>query len=769
MNGWHKLGVWIIKNPVIIVVAALLLTIASLHYAQRVESQGMNTESLVEKDSLLYEIYSHLYEENFGTDTIIILMEADDVAKREALTAGLRLSNHMKQVHNVVGVQSLADLVADAEYRSSGLRVIPSQERIDEILSTANSNQIKTVMADRSHARMMVNIPTTLTDGQRNELLAETEEAINLAVFPPDLGTTITGDPAFQAAIVEEMNKSNGQVFALAALLMVIALLLVFRHVRWSLLPLPIVLLGIIWTFGAMGLLHIPMTMVSFAAFPVLIGIGIDYAIQFHNRMHEEMIGGMEPYEASVSTIGNVALPVIIALLVTEAGFLSLLSSPVPMIKDFGRTCIIGLVMCYLSALFVNMTVLYFSERRWPRRRGEEGNDQEDTDQSASDIGSHLEKTSNFVLQRWRAVLVIALALGLLGNFTDTMVQVEADQKNFIPQDLVPLVDLNHMKSIFGGTDSIKFIVQAEDITSPENLQWMDDFAASMIRSRDRVISVTSIATYIKEANGGQMPDDRDTIRLIIATLPEAVQRTYLSGHNTANIDVNIGDAQTALGTEGISRLVKEFEKDLTWMAPPPGVFVVDTGDIVLSDSVKTALTEGRLEMTILGLLMIFVLLLIIYRDLVKALLVVLPMLVVIGWMGLVMYYGGLKYTPLTATLGALVLGVGSEYAILMMERFYEELKNVGNPHEAMKITVNRIGSALLASGMTVFCGFAALMASPFDIISNFGLVTVLSVVFALLTTFTVLVVLMIRMEIRRETLERAKKAKVLKGNSVVL
>jgi hypothetical protein len=37
------------------------------------------------------------------------------------------------------------------------------------------------------------------------------------------------------------------------------------------------------------------------------------------------------------------------------------------MIKDFGRTCIIGLVMCYLSALFVNMTVLYAAEKRWAR------------------------------------------------------------------------------------------------------------------------------------------------------------------------------------------------------------------------------------------------------------------------------------------------------------------------------------------------------------------------------------------------------------------
>ena len=93
--------------------------------------------------------------------------------------------------------------------------------------------------------------------------------------------------------------------------------------------------------------------------------------------------------------------------------------------------------------------------------------------------------------------------------------------------------------------------------------------------------------------------------------------------------------------------------------------------------STPTALTTGRTEMTLLGLGLIFVLLLIIYRDLIKALLPVLPMLVVIGWMGGVMYIADMKYTPLTATLGALILGVGSEYAILMMERFYEKLDKV--------------------------------------------------------------------------------------------
>ncbi len=752
MIGFERLGMWITKNPLIIIAAAVLLTLVSVHYAQQIESQGMNTESFVSKDSALYQLYDHLYQENFGVDGNIILIEGDDVAKADVLSAGLRLSDHMSRVHNVVSVQSIADIVADAEYQSSGIRRIPSQEKIDEILASAGPS-VQSLMPDSGHARMIVGMPATLKESQRKELLLELNSAVDFAKFPAGYGVTVTGDPSFQAAIVETMNNSNGSILILCGVLMIVALLLVFRHVRWPLLPIPVVLLGIIWTFGAMGFFHLPMSMVSFAAFPIMIGLGIDYAIQFHNRMDEELCKGKPIMEAAISTVNHVAIPVIIALTVTEAGFVSLLSSSVPSINDFGKVCIIGLVMCYFSALFVNVTVLYLSERKSPRKKNAEGHSD-----NSSAIGAFIEKTASFCIERWKAVLAVALILALAGNYADTLVPIETDTKNYIPQDLSPLIDLRHMKDIFGGTDSIQFLVQADDVTDPENLRWMDDFSNYLLTSReDRTESVTSIATYVKEANGGELPDDKTRIREIIASLPTAVQDAYLNGHNLAVVAVNIGDAQTNLGTEGMERLIKSYEDDLSWMTPPPGISVRITGKSVLMTTVMDALTSGRVEMSLLGLVLIFILLLIIYRDIIKALLPVLPMLVVIGWMGLVMYYGGLKYTPLTATLGALVLGVGSEYAILMMERFYEELHNVGDPYEALKITANRIGSALVASGMTVVFGFAALIASPFNIISNFGLVTVLSVIFALITTFTVFVVLMIRMEIRREVLENAK------------
>jgi hydrophobe/amphiphile efflux-3 (HAE3) family protein len=506
-----------------------------------------------------------------------------------------------------------------------------------------------------------------------------------------------------------------------------------------------------------MGFLHIPFTMVSMSAFPVLIGIGIDYAIQFHNRIDEEFGKGASPVQAVIETVSHVSMPVMIALIITAMGFVSLLTSSVPMTRDFGLLCLVGLFLCYLSALFVGVTLLYMVERRGSSRRA--GNGQEGKADLPEDtiIGGMLEKVSDICIQRWHLVLAFALFLSLAGIYADTLVEVDTDFKNYVPQDLPPLIDFRHMSDTFGGTDTVDLVVQADDITNPDTLRWMDEFCVYLKSSRDQVYGYESIALMVKKANRGVIPQDQTEIRDLIDQLPPVTTAKKLDGHDTAIITLNVGQELSNLGAEGTQRLITEIDKDLAWHPPPPGVSVRETGDAVVMTTVIRALTQGRTEMTLLGLVLIFAVLLLIYRDLIKALLPVLPMLVVIGWMGGVMYLAGMKYTPLTATLGALILGVGSEYAILMMERFYEELERIGQPLEALKIASRRIGSALIASGLTTIFGFAALISSPFLITSNFGSVTVLAIVFALLTTFTVFVVLMYRMEIRRSMVENAR------------
>ncbi len=758
MKGTEKLGQWIADNSLIIMAAALLLTLASLHYAQQIEMQGMTTESMVGKDSPLYQLFDHLYVEKFATESIAVLIEADDVRKPEILRAMDRLSQKMRQASDVLAVTSIADIVAGTEKLDRGIRTIPTQDRIEEILlDPANLPAVNAMMPDKRHTILSIELPVSLKESQLSEIYKETSGQVKMADFPPDVGITVTGKPALMQSITEEMATSNGPILALAGLLMIIALLISFNHVRWSLLPIPIVFLGVTWTFGAMGFLHIPFTMVSMSAFPVLIGIGIDYAIQFHNRIEEEFNNNGSPEQAVIKTIGNVSKPVMIALVITAMGFVSLLTSSVPMTRDFGLLCLVGLFLCYLSALFVGVTLLYIVEKRNASEREKKKEGAADNVPKDLIIGNIIEKVSNLCIQRWYLVLAAALFLSLAGIYADTQVLVDTDFKNYVPQDLPPLIDFVHMSDIFGGTDTLDLIVQADDITNPDTLHWIDDFCNYLTNSRDQIYGYESIASLVKQSNGGEIPEDRTEIRKLIDSVPAAMRVKHLDGHDTALIKLNVGKELTNLGAEGTNRLIKEIDKDIAWHPPPPGVSVRETGDAVVMTTVIGALTQGRTEMTLLGLVLIFIVLLLIYRDLIKALLPVLPMLVVIGWMGGVMYLADMKYTPLTACLGALILGVGSEYAILMMERFYEELARIGQPREALMIASRRIGSALIASGLTTVFGFAALISSPFLITNNFGTLTVLAIVFALLTTFTVFVVLMYRMEIRRAVVENAK------------
>lgn len=749
----RSLGTWIENNPIIILAVAALLTVASFHYAQQIEMES-ETETFVDEHSRLYQEFDHLFLDRFATDSIVVLVEGDDVTRPEVLEAMERLTDQMEDMKHVIGTQSIAKIVVDAEAQNTGVRQVPNHQQVKRLLESSNPDIVSAIMPDKGHTIISIDIPLYISNEELEELLPVTESAVTMADFPPGIDTFITGSITLQSSIQGEMSKNMGQLLAISAVLMVVALFLVFRHVKLPLLPLPIVFLGIIWTFGMMGLLHVPLTMVSMAAFPILIGLGIDYAIQFHNRIEEEFMRGDSAAEAVIETITHTAPAVLVALIITGAGFCSLFTSSVPMIQDFGLLCLIGIIMCYLSALFVGVTVLYQVEKRRSILNEKNGSV---TERKDSAIAPSIEKLADFSVRRWRAVLATALVLSIVGMYADSNVAIETDFKEFIPQDLPPLLQFKHLQDIFGGTDKINVIVQADDVTDPLMLTWMDDFASYLTESRDQVYGALSIATFVKMNNGGEIPEEKTEVIAILDSMPDYVKDQYLNGHDTALIDVDIGEAFDDLGQVGIKRLIGEVDKDILWFSPPPDASITQTGELMLMNSVVDALTTGRMRMTLLGLVLIFCILLLIYRDVIKAALPVLPMIVVVGWMGGVMYLTNMVYTPLTATLGALILGVGSEYAVLTMERFYEEMEKAADPMEALRTAVRRIGAAIIASGLTTVFGFSALMASPFPIVSNFGTITVLSVIAALFTTFTIFPVLIIQLEMWRAKRAKAK------------
>jgi predicted RND superfamily exporter protein len=173
------------------------------------------------------------------------------------------------------------------------------------------------------------------------------------------------------------------------------------------------------------------------------------------------------------------------------------------------------------------------------------------------------------------------------------------------------------------------------------------------------------------------------------------------------------------------------MEKDITFLQPPPGITVQPTGSFEVFTGLISGLTSSKDEMTYLGFALIFIFLALVYRH-VHAVSPMIPIVFIVGWNSVMMYILGLSYTPLTATLGSMTIGVAAEYTILVMERYSEEEERLHDHIAAIQESVKRIGTAITVSGLATFFGFSALCLSSFPITSNFGISTLIAVGFSL-------------------------------------
>jgi hydrophobe/amphiphile efflux-3 (HAE3) family protein len=759
---FEKIGEFVEKSPKKILATAIILMLLSFIGAGLIE-QRSGTDTFVKKNSETYQNYDHLYKQNFGSEVIVVLVESDDVRESEVLEAINSFDRIIEQDKDVENVVSMASLIKSASYSATGRSEIPDDNTILTLIDQLPSAYVEQFMPDTTHTLIMIQMPGSINEDNKKRVLAQVEKTVDIVDFPAGTTAVATGEPAYIIAMSEEMTSSLGSMLFLAFVLMIIGLKIVFRHVRWPLLPIPVILVGLIYTFGAMGLLSIPMTMASMAVFPILIGLGADYAIQFQSRIEEELAKGESAEEAIIDTIKHTGPAVAIAVTATSLGFIALLISPVPMIQDFGKMSLVGVILCYLVSMFVLVALLYRLDRRSLEKESEKNlkkelNGNKTTVEPATEhnspLGTFLARVSLLTTKHYMIVIALASIFAIAGLYADEHVGVQTDTKDFVPQDMQALQDLNKLNGVMGGSDQLSIIIRADDIMDPDLLQWMVDFSELEEERHNHITGSGSIGSLIYSGYGS-IPSDKDTVISITDSMSSIITDQYIEGGNLGVLNLKL---ESNLQTQQVSNIIEAVENDLQWYAPPPGVTVTVTGNKVTETSIIGALTSGRTAMGYLGMAIIFIGMLLIYRDWMKSLATILPIVMVTGWLGGVMYLSGMEYNPLTATLGALAIGIGAEFTILMLERYFEERNKGLEPLDAMETAALRIGPAILASGFTVIFGFSALVASSFPMLRGFGIVTVIAVAFSLFSTIVVLPPIMVNLDRWRSGRKASKK-----------
>ncbi len=700
-----------------------LLVLALIGASLTTMETGMSTyvDENTERGMLLQK-----YVDNFQTDSVLILIEADDVLTPDILAYMERLGGELSEERYVTGVTGIADLMKQA---NGG--VLPTSyaeiNRVKallpaETLSGLNPSPMMTIVA--------VGVEPGMSQDATFGLLDSIHARIDLSSPPPGVTITATGESAFAQQMMNEMGVSMGLLLLAAMVLMVIAVGLFFSHVRYRLLSVFIVGTGVLFTFGFMGLTGMKISMVVIGAFPVLIGIGIDYAIQFHSRFDEEARKSSLA-EAVRTTVTKTGPSVLYAMLATCMGFLALWVAPIPMIQGFGMVCVIGLISCYLAALVIVPTAGVLLRYRPTRELSATDNRSTLMERYNERVGRLARKVANHPVP----VILACVMIAVVGIQLDNQIVINTDEKTFVPPDMPAKIQLDKVTRAMGPSGGIPIFVQGDGILTVDGLTWMQEFQEYEETHNTKVTGSRSIVDVITAYNGGMLPDTNQEIQDILEQIPNTVKDRYLSGNSIAVIDISMVQMENNVAMAALDGI----QRDLSWKEPPPGITARITGMGEMFTNLIREISTGKLLMTLLAFGLILAFLYAVYRKFGRAITPIVPIVLIVGWNGLIMFVLGIDYTPMTATLGSMTIGVASEYTILIMERAYEERKSGTPLVPAIQHAVSQIGTAITISGLTTVFGFAALTLSAFNIISNFGMVTVITVAFTLVGAIVVM------------------------------
>jgi uncharacterized protein len=620
---------------------------------------------------------------------------------------------------------------------------------------------------NKDAAQIIVRLRPDMTDVERHDAIGLFKRAVEDPRFALSDGSyVVTGAPVVVDAGARELRNQTLLLLGVAGLVMALTLLLILpRPLR--LLPLAVAVAAGAMTLGLVALFGGSLTVGAIAMLPVLVGLAVDYAIQFQARFNEARAEGAPPGRAvAVAAAGGG--PVIgAACLATIAGFAVFALSPSPLVRSFGLLLVIGVALAFAIALTGGLAALGLSAWRGGRTPA--------PSPRLSRTGGRLQAGGAaaiaMAVSRPGRVLAAGLLLAVCGWVASAGTGVETDIRDLAPPHLKALDDLNELEEVTGISGDVNVTVRAADPTSPEVISWAQAFQQRVLSrhgfssaepscAKAQLCPALSLADFFgggTSASGtsSSTPAAGD-VRALVQALPCFISQIVISHRGECSPTAGatpIGDtADIAFGirVQPLSdqqELIDDIRAQIDppgGPAPPAGTTIELAGLPVLAAEANRDLSHSRWWLPLAGLVAVGVVLAAIYRSVRRAVIPLLPVLMATGWSGLVVAALGISLNPMSATLGALVIAIATEFSVILSARYTRE-REAGLPvGEALRRTYLRTGAAVLASGVTAIAGFAVLAIAGIPLLDDIGLISVAPVLrdFGLVTVADLLVAL---------------------------
>ncbi len=577
----------------------------------------------------------------------------------------------------------------------------------------------------------------------------------------------VTGTPTFLTDINNYLQGGMLTLGGIAVLVMMVILVVAF-HVRWRLLPLVGMAVGVAWGFGAFGFSGTKLSLVTIAGLPILIGLGIEFAIQIQNRIEEER--GIERVSDPFGqTLSHMAPPLLAATMAAVIAFLTVKISKVPMVQDFGVLLSMGIVALLVAGVVLPLALIGARERRSPSTKPDQ----------PSWVEATVRKLGSLPRGAVLPLVFVAVAIPVLGLAVEGGSRIESDPINWANQSSVAIKNARTLETETGFASTLGVFVQADPSVGSNGIftdqmgAFQMDLVESQLAANPELAQASSLATtvgWLMEVPGATpLPPTGLDMLQAFDIAPGSLRPALVADNgNAAQVLFQVGPSSLEERAVVLQHVEAAVADPGDQALLPSGATATAGGLAVVGVGLLENITANRAELTIVALLLVGAFLVFRYRDLARGLITMIPVLLAVGMSAVLVRLLDITLSPLTTVGGPLVVATCAEFAVLLMDRYAEERMRGFDPDESTRVAAQRTGRAFFTSALTTLGGFAVLMFSTLPLLSDFGMVVTINIAVALLAALVVVPPLVKEAD-RRGLLSMGRRAKLAhtKGRTI--
>jgi predicted RND superfamily exporter protein len=342
-----------------------------------------------------------------------------------------------------------------------------------------------------------------------------------------------------------------------------------------------------------------------------------------------------------------------------------------------------------------------------------------------------LAKLAAFQCRHYKKIIVLSLLITVILGYGATELHFQGNIAKEMPQDLPVFVLQEKIASKYKGEEFMIIAVCLDRETDAKDIpRDMRDpkIIASVVDLHERleaeasIEKVQSVATHFKHG----VPEDMAGVKKKLAT----VNNSGMFFNDDFSIMLVYASPIAGLSEEKVNEATAIIQNDVDMITKPAGVEYKITGMAPLIIELLRLMREDMVFTTLVAAAIIFGLLALLERSFTKGFLVFLPLLFGITWTFGTMGFLGIPVSISTVMIGAVIIGLGVEYGIFMVARYYEERSHGNTTRDALRVAVTNIGASTFGSAATTTAAFFALTLSVMPMIQHLGQTLALGIIF---------------------------------------